>query len=78
MWTASDHRRKGYASVVLDGLEAVARDRGYSCLRLETGPAQPEARSLYECRGYRRIPTYGHYEHASAFEHLLNALNAED
>lgn len=73
MWTASGHRRKGYASVVLDGLEDVARHRGYSYLRLETGPAQPEARTMYECRGYRRIPTYGRYEQATAFEHQLNA-----
>jgi uncharacterized protein YndB with AHSA1/START domain len=72
MWTAPGHRRKGYASVVLDGLEDVARDRGYSYLRLETGPAQPEARSMYESRGYRRIPNYGRYEQATAFEHQLD------
>jgi len=73
MWTAPDHRRKGHASAILEALEELARDRGYSYLRLETGPAQPEARSLYERRGYSQIPTYGHYEHATAFEHVLNA-----
>jgi GNAT superfamily N-acetyltransferase len=69
MWTAPDHRRKGHASVVLDALEAEARTLGYSALRLETGPAQPEACSLYD-RRYRRIPAY-HYEEAIAFEHPL-------
>jgi len=72
MWTAPEHRRKGLASKVLDALEELARDRGYSRLRLETGPAQPEARALYERRGYRNIQAYGKYEQATAFELLLN------
>ena len=78
MWTAPEHRRKGHASAVLDALEDAARDRGYSCLRLETGPAQPEARSLYECRGYNQIPTYGNYEQATAYELLLGAEEASE
>jgi GNAT superfamily N-acetyltransferase len=73
MWTAPDRRRRGLASAVLDALEVAARNRGYSRLRLETGPAQPEARSLYERRGYRVIPPYGIYAQATAFELLLNA-----
>jgi len=73
MWTAPDHRRKGYASAVLDALEQEAKNRGYAHLRLETGPAQPEARTLYDRRGYSRIPTYGRYEHATAFEHPLDS-----
>jgi GNAT superfamily N-acetyltransferase len=71
MWTSPDHRRNGYASVILDALENAGRDRGYTWLRLETGPAQPEAHALYEGRGYRGIPTYGRYEQARAFEYLL-------
>jgi GNAT superfamily N-acetyltransferase len=67
MWTSPAHRRKGYASAVLDQLENVARERGYTYLKLETGPAQPEASSLYERRGYDRIPTYGRYQQAKAF-----------
>jgi len=67
MWTSPAHRRKGYASAVLDELENAARQRGYTFLRLETGPAQPEARSMYERRGYSRIPTYGPYQQAKAF-----------
>ncbi len=71
MWTAPDRRRQGYAWLVLDRLEGEARDLGYAVLRLETGPAQPEARSLYERRGYARIPAYGPYEGAIAFERDL-------
>ena len=73
MWTAPAHRRRGYASAVLGSLEDAARDRGYSYLRLETGSAQPEARALYERRGYRQIPTYGIYDQATAFEYPLCA-----
>jgi GNAT superfamily N-acetyltransferase len=75
MWTAPDHRCKGYASAVLNALEQEAKNRGYANLRLETGPAQPEARALYDRRGYGRIPTYGRYEHATAFEHRLDSGN---
>ncbi len=74
MWTAPDQRRRGHASVVLDALEAEARELGYSTLRLETGWAQPEACSLYRRRGYRQIPSYGPYERATVFEHRLDDL----
>src|ERR671924_899388 len=46
MFTAAGHRRKGYASQVLTGLEDAARAAGYSTLLLETGPLQPEAIAL--------------------------------
>ena len=68
MWTRSDQRRRGLASAVLAALEEGGREAGYKTLRLETGPAQPEAAALYEGRGYRRIPVYGRYRHAMAFE----------
>jgi len=71
MWTAPERRRRGHASVVLDALEEAATERGYSRLRLETGPAQPETRALYEARRYREIPVYGNYEQATAYELLL-------
>ena len=67
MWTAAGHRRKGYASRVLTGLEDAARAVGYSTLLLETGPLQPEAIALYTDRSYHRIPYYGRYPDALAF-----------
>lgn len=74
MWTRPDHRRHGHAAWVLEALEEAARAAGYSALRLETGPAQPEARSLYFSRGYRRIPVYGSYPEALAFERELDRV----
>jgi GNAT superfamily N-acetyltransferase len=73
MWTAAGHRRKGYASRVLTGLEDAARVAGYSTLLLETGPLQPEAIAPYTGRGYRRIPYYGRYPEALAFRFDLRS-----
>jgi GNAT superfamily N-acetyltransferase len=73
MWTAAGHRRKGYASRVLTGLEDATRAAGYSTLLLETGPLQPEAISLYTSRGYHRIPYYGRYPDALAFRFDLRS-----
>ena len=54
-------RGRGVSRVVLAGLEAAARDRGWTTLRLETGPRQPEAIALYEGAGYRPIAAFGPY-----------------
>jgi GNAT superfamily N-acetyltransferase len=71
MWTAPAHRRRGYASAVLEALEGAARELGYTYIRAETGPAQPEALAFYRRRGYREIPSFGPYEVAFAFEATL-------
>jgi GNAT superfamily N-acetyltransferase len=73
MWTAAAHRRKGYASQVLTGLEDAGRAAGYATLLLETGPLQPEAIDLYTARGYHRIPYYGRYPDALAFRFSLGS-----
>jgi GNAT superfamily N-acetyltransferase len=67
MWTNPVYRRQGLAARILDALEEAATGAGYRGLVLETGPRQPEAAALYEGRGYRRIPFYGHYPQALAF-----------
>ena len=46
---------------MLSGLEAAARDRGWTALRLETGLRQPEAVALFEGAGYRPIAAFGAY-----------------
>lgn len=56
---AARGRRVGRA--VLAGLEAAARERGWTTLRLETGPRQPEAVALYTGAGYRAIGPFGGY-----------------
>jgi GNAT superfamily N-acetyltransferase len=72
MWTAAGRRRQGHASTLLRALEDAARTAGYTTLWLETGPAQPEAAAMYASHGYRRIPVYGRYRAALAFEKLLD------
>jgi GNAT superfamily N-acetyltransferase len=71
MWTAPDRRRQGHAATILHSLEGLARELGYARVRLETGPAQPEAMALYTRAGYARIPVYGRYPSARAFELVL-------
>ena len=61
MYVVPAARGRGLSTLVLAGLEAAARDRGWTTLRLETGPRQPEAVALYEGAGYRRIAAFGPY-----------------
>jgi GNAT superfamily N-acetyltransferase len=61
MYVVPAARGRGVSKLVLAGLEAAARHRGWTTLRLETGPRQPEAIALYEGAGYRPIPAFGDY-----------------
>lgn len=61
MYVEPSSRGSGVAAALLRGLEDEARARGWTVLRLETGPAQPEAIRFYEREGYRPIPLYGVY-----------------
>ncbi len=54
-------RRTGTARRLLDGLEAVARERGAARLLLETGIRQPGAIALYRSLGYRAVHTFPPY-----------------
>jgi GNAT superfamily N-acetyltransferase len=54
-------RGRGVSKVVLAALEDAARERGWTTLRLETGPRQPEAIALYSGAGYRSIGAFGAY-----------------
>ena len=61
MYVVPAARGRGLSKLLLAGLEAAARDRGWTTLRLETGPRQPEAIALYEGAGYRPIAAFGPY-----------------
>ena len=63
MRTASAHRRRGVAAALLDHLVAVARERGYSRLSLETGPTEEfaPARALYAGYGFSPCGPFGPY-----------------
>jgi GNAT superfamily N-acetyltransferase len=61
MWTAPDHRGRGYGRRVLGALEAAAARRGYHTVRLQTGTSQPAAIGLYETSGYEPVRPWGRY-----------------
>ncbi|SNY06255.1 GNAT family N-acetyltransferase [Paractinoplanes atraurantiacus] len=61
MYVVPASRGNGTATALLRALEEAARGRGWTTLRLETGPAQPDAIRFYEREGYREIPLYGPY-----------------
>ena len=55
IWTDSNHRRRGYATMLLDELESEIALRGYRRVYLTTGDRQPEAEALYTSAGYTRL-----------------------
>ena len=71
MYVVPEARGRGVSKAVLAGLEEAAGERGWSTLRLETGPRQPEAIGLYERAGYRPIAAFGAYVGAADAEHSL-------
>jgi putative acetyltransferase len=69
-------RGSGVATYLLRQLEQAARERGWTTIRLETGPGQPDAMRFYEREGYREIPLYGAYvgsDHSVCYERVLPA-----
>jgi GNAT superfamily N-acetyltransferase len=61
MYVAPAARGRGVSKAVLAALEDAAGERGWTTLRLETGPLQPEAIGLYSGAGYRPIGAFGAY-----------------
>lgn len=71
MYTVTEERGKGIASIILRELEKWAAELFSEKCILETGKNQPEAISLYYKNKYRRIPNYGQYagmENSVCFE----------
>lgn len=76
MYVAPAHRGRGVSRLVLGALEAQALSRGWTLLRLETGPLQAEAIGLYTSAGYAPIPAFGPYVGSATslcFERRLEA-----
>lgn len=65
MYVAPAARGTGVSTALLRALEAEAASAGISELRLETGPAQPDAVRFYTREGYTRIPNFGAYADAA-------------
>ncbi|MBB2946079.1 GNAT superfamily N-acetyltransferase [Actinoplanes lutulentus] len=61
MYVTPESRGSGVSTAILRALEAAAVRRGWTTIRLETGPAQPDAMRFYEREGYREIPLFGAY-----------------
>jgi len=74
MRTHTSHLRKGVAAAILEHILAIAKERGYSRLSLETGNGltfEP-ALSLYRKHGFTNGGAFSHYEknEFSQFLHL--------
>jgi putative acetyltransferase len=76
MYILPEYRKRGIASSILSELERWARELSYRRCLLETGRRQPEAISLYEKGGYKKIDNYGQYagiENSLCFEKHLKS-----
>ena len=58
MYVLPSARGRGVARVLLHELEDVARGLGYEVARLDTGPRQPHASSLYRSEGYVEVANF--------------------
>jgi GNAT superfamily N-acetyltransferase len=58
MWTARSARGRGVARKVLETLEALARERGFTTLHLETNRTLAEAQALYRKSGYQEVAPF--------------------
>jgi GNAT superfamily N-acetyltransferase len=58
MFVVDAARSRGVARALLVELERRARGLGYTLARLDTGPRQPHARSMYERAGYVAIENF--------------------
>jgi GNAT superfamily N-acetyltransferase len=58
MYVRPAARSRGVAGVLLEELEDTARTMGYAVVRLDTGPKQLHALSLYRRAGYVEVSRY--------------------
>lgn len=75
MYTRANYRRKGVAQAILAEIDRLAIEFGYSTIKLQTGPKQPEAAALYERVGYYRIPIFsGNWDLVLAYQKDLTLV----
>ena len=76
MYTRPAFRRKGVGVAILAEMDRLALELGYTTIKLQTGPKQPEAAALYERVGYYAIPRFsGNWERVLAYQKDLVAPN---
>jgi hypothetical protein len=81
MYTRPAYRRLGVAQAILAEMDRLASELGYTTVKLQTGPRQPEAAALYERVGYSSIPRYsGTWELVLAYQKDLdgNAVQTQE
>jgi putative acetyltransferase len=76
MHTAEAARGRGIARALVEHLLAVARERGYRRVSLETGsgPAFAPARSLYASAGFQPCGPFGDYRPSDASAYMTRRL----
>lgn len=75
MYTRRGFRRLGVGQAILAEMDRLALAFGYTTIKLQTGPRQPEAAALYERVGYFRIPRFaGDWDHVLAYQKNLVAV----
>jgi len=75
MYVVPEARGRGAGRLLLEALEDLARDLGYSVARLDTGPQQPAAQRMYERAGYVPVGNYNANPYASFWgEKALEAV----
>ena len=62
VYVRASMRGRGVAHQIMEALEQLAAEGGFSEIWLETGVRQPAAIRLYESRGYTRIAGFGDYK----------------
>lgn len=76
MYTRPAFRRRGVGQAILAEMDRLAVELGYTTIKLQTGPRQPEAAALYEQVGYRAIPRFsGNWDKVLAYQKDLVAPN---
>ena len=65
VFVQEEYRSKGIGRMLMESLEQLAKDKGYSCLILESGEPLAAAMRLYRSLGYTVIPNYGQYVNMS-------------
>jgi GNAT superfamily N-acetyltransferase len=58
MFVVPQARGRGVARALLAELERRARELGYACARLDSGPRQPGAHRMFVAAGYRPIANF--------------------
>lgn len=61
MFVPTKHRGKGFSKLILQELEKWAKDKNYTCSKLETGDKNVTAISLYLKAGYKKIALFEPY-----------------